>query len=344
MKGIVELILKEDEDGVYAISLVEMPAIQENFIALSKEHKIEFKEIDAKKNLILGAVLIPDMLIDRKSNDGEIFQIYLSGETITKVAHKYMQQGNQSNITLQHKSDVKGVTVVETWLKEDAVHDKSVKYGFDYPLNTWLVSMKVEDDTIKQKIISGEIKGFSIEGIFKEAEEKLTLNQEQMEYKQTMNKIKALLQIEVKLEQMKLVDGVTTLEAESFEAGYSVGIVTEDGAVPAPIGEYETTDGNIIVVAVEGQIAEVKAKESAPEEVAEPELATAKKVVETVSKETFFESVKPEIEKLENEITALKIELSAAGAKAIVPNPEAKNTNKQPTTNFEKFRQRNFNK
>lgn len=332
MKAIVELILQEDEDGVYAISLVESPAIQENFIALSKEHKIEFKE--AERNLILGAVLIPDMLIDRKSKDGEIFQIFLSGETITKVAHKYMQQGNQSNITLQHKSDVKGVTVVETWLKEDAVHDKSVKYGFDYPINTWLVSMKVEDQEIKNKIISGEIKGFSIEGIFKEAEEKLTLNKLEMEYKQTLNKVRALLQMEVKLEQMKLVDGVTTLEAESFGAGYSVGIVTEEGAIPAPVGEYETVDGNIIVVEVEGQIKEIKAKEAAPEEVKEPEMGAesptaVKKTVETVSKETFFEEVKAEIETkdaeiktLKVELSALKIELSEASAKAIVPNPE----------------------
>jgi Putative phage serine protease XkdF len=172
---IVELILDEEQDGVYAISLVESPAIKENFIALSKEHKIEFKEIENKKNILLGAVLIPDMLIDRKDKQGEIFQIFLSGETITKVAHKYMMQGNQSNTTLQHKSDVKGVTVVETWLKEDAVHDKSVKYGFDYPLNTWLVSMYVENDDIKEKIIKGEVKGFSIEGIFQEAEDKRLL-------------------------------------------------------------------------------------------------------------------------------------------------------------------------
>jgi hypothetical protein len=322
---------------------VESPAIQENFIALSKEHKIEFKEVE--RNLILGAVLIPDMLIDRKAKDGEIFQIFLSGETITKVAHKYMQQGNQSNITLQHKSDVKGVVVVETWLKEHAVHDKSVKYGFDYPINTWMVAMKVEDDDIKKKIISGEIKGFSIEGIFQEAEEKLTLNKLDMEYKDLLNKVKALLSLEVKLEQMKLVDGVTTLEAESFEAGYSVGIVTEEGAIPAPIGEYETTDGSIIVVTVEGQISEVKAKEAAPAEVVEPEMSSAKKVVETVSKETFFESVKVEIESKDNEIktlkaelSALKIELSEAGAKAIVANPEAKEINRQPMTALEKFR------
>jgi hypothetical protein len=156
-----------------------------------------------------------------------------------------------------------------------------------------------------------------------------------MEYKQTLNKVKALLSIEVKLEQVKLVDGVTTLEAESFEAGYSVGIVTDEGAIPAPIGSYETVDGMIITVEVEGQIMSVTPKEKDAEVEVEVEAKTdaqpvAKKVVDTVTKETFFEEVKVEIEKLENEnkalkteLAALKIELSEASAKAIVPNPES---------------------
>jgi len=174
-----------------------------------------------------------------------------------------------------------------------------------------------------------------------------------MEYKQTLNKVKALLSIEVKLEQVKLVDGITTLEAESFEAGYSVGIVTSEGAIPAPVGEYETVDGNIIVVEVEGQILEVKPKEAeevepetpAPSaEPTEPQMQTAKKIVDTVTKETFFEEVKVEIEKLETEnkslkaeLSALKVELSEAAAKAIVPNPEP--TVKREPTKLERFRE-----
>ena len=174
-----------------------------------------------------------------------------------------------------------------------------------------------------------------------------------MEYKQILNKVRALLSIEVVLEQMKLVDGVTTLEAESFEPDYSVGIVTPDGIVPAPVGEYETIDGMIIVVEVEGQILSVQPKateEVAPEmpapnaEATEPQMSAPKKTVETVSKETFFAEVKAEIETLEKEnkslkaeLSALKLELSEAGAKAIVPNPEP--TVKREPTKLEIFRQ-----
>ena len=95
MKKVFELVLDEEQDGVFAISLVNQPAIQENWIALSKEHKIEFKEIESKKNILLGAVLIPDMKIDRMGEDGEIYQVFFSGDTIQKTAHKFMKNGYQ---------------------------------------------------------------------------------------------------------------------------------------------------------------------------------------------------------------------------------------------------------
>jgi hypothetical protein len=169
-----------------------------------------------------------------------------------------------------------------------------------------------------------------------------------MEFKNTLNKIKALLSIEIKLEQMTLVDGITVLEAESFEPDYSVGIVTSEGIVPAPIGEHETIDGIIVVVEVEGIIKEVKPV-TAPEAEAEVEVEASaetpaiKKVVDTITKETFFAEVKVEIEKIEAENKALKVELEAikvelaeAGAKAIVTNPEPA-VNREMTA-LEKFR------
>lgn len=169
-----------------------------------------------------------------------------------------------------------------------------------------------------------------------------------MEFKNTLNKIKTLLSIEVKLEQMTLTDGITVLEAEAFEPDYSVGIVTSEGIVPAPIGEHETTDGMIVVVEVEGIIKEVKPVEAPEAEVeveveASAEVPAVKKVVDTITKETFFAEVKVEIEKLEAdnkalkvELEALKVELVEAGAKAIVTNPEPAVVREM--TALEKFR------
>ena len=125
--------------------------------------------------------------------------------------------------------------------------------------------------------------------------------------------------VEIKLAQMKSEDGVTVFEAESFEADYSVGISTPEGIVPVPVGEYTLEDGSIMVVLVEGVIAEIKPMEEAEVEVEveveTPEVApvameeaqTVKKVVESITKETFFS----EIEALKKENIELKAQLEA---------------------------------
>jgi hypothetical protein len=140
-----------------------------------------------------------------------------------------------------------------------------------------------------------------------------------MEYKNKLNQIKALLSLEVKLAQMTLADGITVVEAEEFEPEYSVGIVTPDGIVPMPVGEYELQDGTMVVVEVEGIIASVGPKaeeeempeaEVAPDAVVEPEMGAApsapqpKRIVESVSKESFFEA---QVAELKAEIEALKL-------------------------------------
>lgn len=171
-----------------------------------------------------------------------------------------------------------------------------------------------------------------------------------MEYKSKKNVIKAALGFQVNLAQMKLEDGITIVEAESFEPDYSVGIVTADGIVPMPVGEYKLEDGKILVVAVEGIIAEVKEAEAeeapmeeAPVEInveaeAEPQAPSPKRIVESVSKETFFaeieklrtelsaqiSEVKAENEALKAEKEVLEVKLNAQeeGAEPIVQNPE----------------------
>jgi len=133
-----------------------------------------------------------------------------------------------------------------------------------------------------------------------------------------INQIKTLLGMEVKLETMKLADGVTILEADAFEMDKEVFVVTQDEQkIPVPVGEYELEDGRIMVVEVEGIIMEVKdaptTEEVAPEDEVAPEVpvkaeaktASAKKTIESVVKETFF----AEIERLTEENNELKLKL-----------------------------------
>jgi hypothetical protein len=154
--------------------------------------------------------------------------------------------------------------------------------------------------------------------------------------KSKLNKIKELLGMEIKLEQAMLIDGVTTVEAEEFAPDFSIGIVTEDTIVPMPVGEYTLESGQVVVVAQEGIIAEVKDAAAEPEVEVEaeapaeaPETAAPKKVIESVSKETFFEAEK-RIEALELQLAEMlkvkdevKVELEAE-PKKIVHNPEPK--------------------
>jgi hypothetical protein len=152
-----------------------------------------------------------------------------------------------------------------------------------------------------------------------------------MNYKEIVKKICVALNIEVKLEQMKLNDGVTVIEADSFEANNEIFVVTEDDQrIPLPVGEYVVENGMILVVTQEGVIAEIKEQE-APAEVEEEELekpqaptetiekSAVKKTVESMVKETFFS----EYEALKSENEALKTQLAQMEEpKAIVHNPE----------------------
>ena len=165
---IVELVIDEDAmfSGIEAISIVDRPAIEENFIALSKEHKVELQEVDAEKRILMGAALVPNKNIYRQNEDEEYY-IYFSENTVRKASELFLMRGNQNKSTLEHEADLHGLSVVESWIIEDETHDKSRKYGMELPVGTWMVSMKVNNDEVWENYVkTGKVKGFSIEGYF----------------------------------------------------------------------------------------------------------------------------------------------------------------------------------
>jgi hypothetical protein len=165
--NIIELILDEEnnEIGIEAISVVENPAIEEDFIALNS-NIIELAEADKEKKLLVGALLIPNKPIYRRSGDEEYY-IYFSKDTVVKASQMYLQNGNQSKATLEHDHEINGLTLVESWIVEDEVHDKSRKFGMNVPVGTWMGSVKVNNDEVWNDFVkTGKVKGFSIEGYF----------------------------------------------------------------------------------------------------------------------------------------------------------------------------------
>ena len=161
---IVELILDENQDmaGIEAISIVESPAIEEDFIAL-KSDEIKLTEISKDKKILMGPLLIPNKPIYR-NNEGDEYYIYFSKDTVLKASQMYLTKGNQNNSTLEHQHELNGLSLVESWLVEDKVHDKSRKYGMNVPVGTWMGAVKVNNkDVWNDYVKTCKVKGFSIE-------------------------------------------------------------------------------------------------------------------------------------------------------------------------------------
>ena len=167
----IELFIKDEaEDGVFAISLVDQPAIESDFLALSKQvdnkFKIKLKEIDKKRKVVVGYALIPDLKIPRVK-DGKEFNIVMSKETVALAASLYMKKLNLANVTSQHEKPVEGCCVIESWIIEDAKNDKANIYNLEPAPKggEWVVMMALTDEEYA-KVEDGEYNGFSIEAMF----------------------------------------------------------------------------------------------------------------------------------------------------------------------------------
>ncbi len=163
---IYELVIDETAEvfGIDAISIVESPAIESDFVAL-KSDKVEFTEVDKEKRILMGAALVPHKPIYRRDQRGE-FYVYFTKDTIRRAMELFMQNGFQNNSTLEHEMRIQGLTVIESWIVEGE-KDKAYHYDLDVPVGTWMVSVKVNNDAIWENFVkTGKVKGFSIEGYF----------------------------------------------------------------------------------------------------------------------------------------------------------------------------------
>lgn len=154
-----------ENSKVYAISLVEFPAIEEEFIALSKDKKQPILLMNEERHMIYGAVLKPDFPIYRYDDIRGDYYIQFSRPTIERLAQEFMKRKDRS-MTLDHEVDTNKVDVVESWIKDDMEKDKSVALGLgNLPIGTWVIGCKVNDENIWQSIKNGERNGFSIESL-----------------------------------------------------------------------------------------------------------------------------------------------------------------------------------
>lgn len=294
MKKLKKYSVVGDSSDVYAISLVEEPAIEIDYVAFDKdkETKPNLKFIEDKQNekfMILGPALVPDKNIYR-NYDGNEFYVSFSAECIEKLSYKFMKTCyGDGCFTKDHESFAQGCSLAESWIKTSE-NDKSVDYGFDCPIGTWFVAAKIDSIELWDSIKKGERKGFSIES-WVDLEE-IIENKDKKENDMSKQK--------TNLETMEVNDGFwEKLKGIIAEA---MGTSKDDKTVEDAVEEAkQEADPVEEVVEAEEQMPEVPV-----EEVAEEVIDTVEEGAETT--ETAAEDLQTVVDKLQEEVDALKAE------------------------------------
>lgn len=294
MKKLKKYSVVGDSSDVYAISLVEEPAIEIDYVAFDKdkETKPNLKFIEDKQNekyMILGPALVPDKNIYR-NYDGNEFYVSFSAECIEKLSYKFMRTCyGDGCFTKDHESFAQGCSLAESWIKTSE-NDKSVDYGFDCPIGTWFIAAKIDSIDLWDSIKKGERKGFSIES-WVDLEE-IIENKDKKENDMSKQK--------TNLETMEVNDGFwDKLKGIIAEA---MGTSKDDKTVEDAVEEAKAEADPVEEV--------VEAEEETPEV---PVDEVAKEVIDTVedgaeTNETAAEDLQTVVDKLQEEVDALKAE------------------------------------
>lgn len=291
----------DDTTGVYAMSFVDFPANEQNFVALNKAKAVKLN-LNRSKQILTGVVLIPDQLIYRNDTHLGEYYIKFSATDIEKIALKMMRKGLAlSNTTHQHENGLKGNFLTELWIVKDSKKDKSVALGLgEYPPGTLVASYKVNDANYwRNEVLTGNVKGFSLEGYFNFNTIKMnkkTVPAAKLAVKKKPNAVStflksmvAMLEGETVADTEALVDVADTDEVDAgdpyliFELadGGEVwvdaeGFATLDGE-QMPAGEHSLADGNFIVIDDSGMLVITQEEtEGAEAEVPETALKAAK--------------------------------------------------------------------
>lgn len=169
--NIKELFVDENI-GIDCISLVEYPAIEIDFQYFNDNvlQNVTFARLNKDKHILTGPALIPNKNIYRyNAETNEEYYVFFSTETVEKISQLYLMKSKQSNVNLEHMLPLEDISIVESWIVTDEVNDKAVSLGYQVPVGTWMISMKVNNEQVWDEFVKKElVKGFSIEGYFAE--------------------------------------------------------------------------------------------------------------------------------------------------------------------------------
>lgn len=273
MKKIFKIVInKDDTTGMDAISLVNQPAVERNFLKFSNEQQFKF---DSDKHIISGVVALADIPIYRFNYEIGEYWVVFDKETIQLMVEKYAKNGLLNSVNLQHNDNnfVDGIYLIESYIINKERGICPVEFQ-DIPDGSWIASFKVENESLWEEIKNGkELKGFSLQGLFQLEEcfssvNKINIIKELNQETMKLSKI-ALRNLLLRFEDVNTNKGVLTIDGEMIEGAHVY--VGED---IAPDGEYILEDSKILVV-TDGKIAEIKEAEQPetkeqPEEVQKP--------------------------------------------------------------------------
>ena len=179
---------------VFAVSLVEDPAVESNFVALSKQQPMDFKIQDEERRMLYGVVLRADFPIYRRYGDEEFYLVF-EKDAVRRLMTKFMKNFGQKSWTKDHMDFTDGITVVESWIVEDVENDKAKALGLsNYSEGSWMIGAKVDDDEMWQSIKDGRWKGFSIEALVDMEEMDFDKIKEQNNDQMKENKLKEIFE------------------------------------------------------------------------------------------------------------------------------------------------------
>lgn len=310
MNKIRRFLIDEDESEVYAISLVDSPAIESDFVYLSKE-KPKFINLESEeKHIIYGPALRPNFPIYRNDGENEYY-IEFSRKCVENLAQKFLKQNYQFNFTTDHKEDAHGITVVESWIKADLRNDKSLVLGLDdnLPVGSWIIGCKVENEEIWKQVKEGTFLGFSVEAF-------CNLNEIKFK-KEIMNNIN--------LEEIEVNDSFWSKLKSILNEALGNGETVEDA-----------------VEEVKEEVVEDEPKEEKEEEMVEETPTLEEEVVEEIPTEEMVEEIvetveealpdyQAQIDELQAIIDGLNGELESKNAEIDELKKENQKLSKQPS-------------
>ena len=305
------------DSETYAISLVEAPAIESEFVALAKEEEKQVFLESNERHMVYGAALIPDMDIYR--NDGEHeYYISFSKESIEKMSQDFMKEYRQYEVKTDHEDVANEVCVVESWLVSDAYKDKSNALGINVPEGSWMVGMKVNNIETWDRIKAGELKGFSVESLvsleeFSKIDNNMEIEANEMFWTKLVNVLKETFS----KKEEEVVDEPHVIEPTNVD-------LEENNPEPAPEPVSEPSEP---VSEPQPVVDPQPAPEPAQEPQNEPQPVVEAPKADTSKLEELIGNLKAEIDALKEANTGLQNKISEMGKQ---PSAAPINTNARP--------------